>query len=153
MGRAPTSLMGPGRTAPMDESIGRSKALCQPDPRCASRRLILWGQMGEAPKEGQRLSQPQKERTVQLKNGSASFVVGSCCCLALGAVPFHRPRTEHYLAQAALVRPRMGTTNLKELSKADGTRWGHDLEGVPWPRRGTVRPCEALACNAGRQHR
>ncbi len=65
-----------------------------------------------------------------------------------------RTRQQHDLAQAALVRPRMGTTSLKALPKAEGTpascsrprvkEWGsHDsLRGASW--HGRQHPCHTV---------
>ena len=50
---------------------------------------------------------------------AASAQAATKACRAADAR--HRPK------EAALVRPRMGTSSLKVLPKASGTPWGHQL--------------------------
>jgi hypothetical protein len=50
-----------------------------------------------------------------------SFVVVSNCVYQPCRFAAPRAQQQYDLAQATLVRPRMGTTNLKELPNADGT--------------------------------
>ena len=63
-----------------------------------------------------------------------SFVVDS----PRGRFGFGADMHDSDVAQAALVRPRLGKTSLKPLPKADGTPWGHhrqaSLSASP-PRR------------------